>query len=331
MSAHDFWEDPEKARNVSREVALLKQNTTSWESLHSRVEDLHVCAELAGQDEELSREFDQSYGEVAREIEAMELATLLSGEHDGQSAILTVHAGAGGTESQDWAEMLLRMYLRWSENHRYKAQIVDISPGEEAGIKGATVVIEGLNAYGYLKAERGVHRLVRISPFDAAHRRHTSFASVEVIPQIEEDAKVELREDDLRIETYRASGAGGQHVNKTDSAVRIIHIPTGTIVQCQNERSQHSNKVTALRILKARLLERERVEQRKRMEEIRGEQKEIAWGSQIRSYVFHPYSLIKDLRTGAETGNVQAVMDGEIDQFIRTFLESSKGSGKMTG
>lgn len=249
-----------------------------------------------------------------------ELRAMLSGEHDRANAILSIHPGAGGTESQDWAEMLLRMYLRWAERRGYKTEITDYQPGEGAGIKDATITVSGEYAYGYLRAEKGVHRLVRISPFDANKRRHTSFVSVNIVPEIEDDIKIEIDEEDLRIDTYRSSGAGGQHVNKTDSAVRITHIPTGIVVQCQNERSQHKNKATAMKILRSHLYKAEEEKQRERLEKIQGEKKEIGWGNQIRSYVLHPYRLVKDLRTKVEVGNADAVLDGEIDMFIEAFL-----------
>ena len=257
---------------------------------------------------------------IEKEIGEFELQAMLSGENDKANAILSIHPGAGGTESQDWAEILLRMYLRWAERRGYKAEINDYQPGEGAGVKSVTVTISGDYAYGYLRAENGVHRLVRISPFDANKRRHTSFASVFVFPELEDDIKVDIREDDLRIDTYRSSGAGGQHVNKTDSAVRITHIPTNIVVQCQNDRSQHKNKSTAMKILRSRLYELEHEKQKEKMEEIQGEKKEIGWGHQIRSYVLHPYRLVKDLRTKVEIGNADAVLDGEIDAFIEAFL-----------
>ena len=257
---------------------------------------------------------------LEKEIGEFELQAMLSGENDKANAILSIHPGAGGTESQDWAEILLRMYLRWAERRGYKAEINDYQPGEGAGVKSVTVTISGDYAYGYLRAENGVHRLVRISPFDANKRRHTSFASVFVFPELEDDIKVDIREDDLRIDTYRSSGAGGQHVNKTDSAVRITHIPTNIVVQCQNDRSQHKNKSTAMKILRSRLYELEHEKQKEKMEEIQGEKKEIGWGHQIRSYVLHPYRLVKDLRTKVEIGNADAVLDGEIDTFIEAFL-----------
>ena len=257
---------------------------------------------------------------IEKEIGEFELQAMLSGENDKANAILSIHPGAGGTESQDWAEILLRMYLRWAERRGYKAEINDYQPGEGAGVKSVTVTISGDYAYGYLRAENGVHRLVRISPFDANKRRHTSFASVFVFPELEDDIKVDIREDDLRIDTYRSSGAGGQHVNKTDSAVRITHIPTNIVVQCQNDRSQHKNKSSAMKILRSRLYELEHEKQKEKMEEIQGEKKEIGWGHQIRSYVLHPYRLVKDLRTKVEIGNADAVLDGEIDTFIEAFL-----------
>ncbi len=257
---------------------------------------------------------------IEKELSAFELQAMLSGEHDKANAILSIHPGAGGTESQDWAEILLRMYLRWAERRGYKAEITDYQAGEGAGVKGVTVTVSGEYAYGYLRAENGVHRLVRISPFDANKRRHTSFASVFVFPELEDDVKIDIRDDDLRIDTYRSSGAGGQHVNKTDSAVRITHIPTNIVVQCQNDRSQHKNKSTAMKILRSRLYELEQVKQKEKMEGIQGEKKEIGWGNQIRSYVLHPYRLVKDLRTKVEMGNADAVLDGEIDSFIEAFL-----------
>ena len=257
---------------------------------------------------------------IEKELSAFELQAMLSGEHDKANAILSIHPGAGGTESQDWAEILLRMYLRWAERRGYKAEITDYQAGEGAGIKSVTVTVSGEYAYGYLRAENGVHRLVRISPFDANKRRHTSFASVFVFPELEDDVKIDIRDDDLRIDTYRSSGAGGQHVNKTDSAVRITHIPTNIVVQCQNDRSQHKNKSTAMKILRSRLYELEQVKQKEKMEGIQGEKKEIGWGNQIRSYVLHPYRLVKDLRTKVEMGNADAVLDGEIDSFIEAFL-----------
>jgi peptide chain release factor 2 len=274
------------------------------------------------QDESAAKEAEKELSEIEKLTKDLELENLFNGEFDESNAILAVHPGAGGTESQDWAEMLLRMYTRWAERKGFKSQILDFQYGDEAGVKSAVISIKGKHAFGLLEGEKGVHRLVRISPFDSAKRRHTSFASVDVIPEIEEETEVEVDSKDLRIETYRASGPGGQHVNKTDSAVRITHIPTGTVAQCQSGRSQTSNKETAMKLLKARIFELERQKKEKELKEIRGEQKEIAWGSQIRSYVFHPYSMVKDHRTETQTGNVQAVMDGEIDEFVDSYLRS---------
>jgi peptide chain release factor 2 len=263
---------------------------------------------------------------LKEDVERLRIETLLNGQYDRNNAIFTVHSGAGGLEAQDWAEMLLRMYTRWSEKKGYVLSIIDMQRDYEAGIKSATMLVEGENAYGFLKSEKGVHRLVRISPFDAAGKRHTSFASVDVMPELDDDIKVEIDEDDLKIDTFRSGGAGGQHVNKTDSAVRITHLPTGLIVQCQNERSQHSNKEMAMKMLTAKLLELMEQEHKDKIDDIKGEYREIAWGSQIRSYVFHPYSLVKDHRTGEETGNVSAVMDGELDNFINAYLKQKSGS-----
>jgi len=264
------------------------------------------------------------------QVARLELETVLSGKHDRGAAILSINPGAGGTESQDWAEMLLRMYLRWAEGRGFRSEVLDLQPGEEAGIKGATVTVSGPNAYGYLRAETGVHRLVRISPFDTSRRRHTSFASVYVYPELEEDIQVVIDERELRIDTFRSSGAGGQHVNVTDSAVRIIHLPTGIVVSCQNERSQHKNKAMAMKVLRARLYERARQEQEQELERLGGEKKEIAWGSQIRSYVLAPYQLVKDHRTGVETGNVDAVLDGRIDPFIEAYLFQAQRKPEAT-
>ncbi len=290
--------------------------------LGTRMGDIEAYLELLTEDDlQMQKEFEGELEELKKRISTCEVEALLSGEFDNDNAILSVHAGAGGTDSQDWAEMLMRMYLRWAEKHAMKTEAVDISWGEEAGIKSTTIMVNGAKAYGFLKAERGIHRLVRLSPFDAAHRRHTSFALVEVIPERDDRIDIKINPEDLNIDTYRSSGAGGQHVNKTDSAVRITHLPSGLIVQCQNERSQHFNRLTALKILKARLFELERVEQEKRLVELRGEHKDIAWGNQIRSYVLHPYTLVKDHRTNTEIGNTQGVLDGGIDPFIQAFLE----------
>lgn len=274
-------------------------------------------------DSDLLIEIEEDLARQMESLEAIEFQRMLSGDHDAGNAIVTVHSGAGGTESQDWAEMLLRMYLRWCEKKGYKTEILDYQEGEEAGIKSVTFTASGEYPYGYLKAEIGVHRLVRISPFDSNKRRHTSFASVFVLPEIEEDLEVEIDESDLRIDTYRASGAGGQHVNKTDSAIRITHLPSGEVVQCQNERSQHKNKATAMKLLKAKLYALKIKEQEEKMDEINADKKDIGWGSQIRSYVMHPYRMVKDLRTGVETGNVDAVMDGDLDRFMVGYLKGN--------
>ncbi len=274
-------------------------------------------------DSDLLTEIEEDLVRLMENLEAIEFQRMLSGDHDAGNAIVTVHSGAGGTESQDWAEMLLRMYLRWCEKKGYKTEILDYQEGDEAGIKSVTFTASGEYPYGYLKAEIGVHRLVRISPFDSNKRRHTSFASVFVLPEIEEDLEVEIDESDLRIDTYRASGAGGQHVNKTDSAIRITHLPSGEVVQCQNERSQHKNKATAMKLLKAKLYALKIKEQEEKMDEINADKKDIGWGSQIRSYVMHPYRMVKDLRTGVETGNVNAVMDGDLDRFMVGYLKRS--------
>jgi len=295
------------------------------------LDELSSLAEMAdGEDAKFQSELQSSLDNLQKEIAGFELQSLLSSEDDAKSALLTIHSGAGGTEACDWAAMLLRMYIRWVESRGYKYQMMDLLPGEEAGVKSAIVEVEGEYAYGYLKAESGVHRLVRISPFDSNQRRHTSFASVFVYPEIEDDVEVEIKPDDLKIDTYRASGAGGQHVNKVSSAVRITHIPTGIVVQCQNERSQHKNKESAVKILRARLYQLKKDEEEKKLEKIESEKKKIEWGSQIRSYVFHPYNLVKDHRTGTETSNTQAVMDGDLDPFINAFLigKKAKNGGK---
>ncbi|MBE3552574.1 MAG: peptide chain release factor 2 [Kyrpidia tusciae] len=322
MAAADFWDDQEGAQKVIAEVNRLKDVVERVEGLRSRVEDLEVLWELGHEegDETVLGEIEAGITQVHSQLGQFELELMLSGPYDRNNAIVELHPGAGGTESQDWTAMLLRMYTRWAESRGYKVETLDYLPGEEAGVKSVTLLIKGHNAYGYLKAERGVHRLVRISPFDASGRRHTSFASVDVLPELDESVDVDIRPEDLKIDTYRSSGAGGQHVNTTDSAVRITHIPTGIVVTCQSERSQIKNRATAMKILAARLYERRRREQEEQIAALRGEQKEIAWGSQIRSYVFHPYSMVKDHRTGVETGNVQAVMDGDIDAFIDAWL-----------
>ncbi|ACL70392.1 bacterial peptide chain release factor 2 (bRF-2) [Halothermothrix orenii H 168] len=325
MSDPGLWDDNKKAREITRKSKVVKDRIKSLKKLDELREEAEVMIELAEEDEtnrELWSEVEDYINSLEEKIDKMELKFRLNGEYDDCNAILSIHPGAGGTESQDWADMLLRMYVRWAESHGYKVETLDYLPGDEAGIKRVTLLISGEYSYGYLKGEKGVHRLVRISPFDSSGRRHTSFASVNVIPEIDDDIEVDIDTGDLKIETYRASGAGGQHVNKTDSAVRITHIPTGIVVQCQNERSQHKNKKMAMMILKARLLELKKEARAEKIEELRGENKEIAWGNQIRSYVFHPYNLIKDHRTGLEEGNVQKVMDGYIDEFIEAYLKT---------
>lgn len=324
MGLPDFWDNPKEAQNVTQKLSLLKDKIEVFEKIKERYEELMIIFELAEEDEDLSlkKEMDEGLIKLKQDIEDLKLQTLLNGKYDRNNCIMSLHAGAGGTEAQDWVQMLLRMYTRWAERKGYIVQTLDFLPGEEAGIKSVTLLIKGENAYGYLKSEKGVHRLVRISPFDASGRRHTSFASVDVIPEIDDDIEIQINPEDIKIDTYRSGGAGGQHVNKTDSAVRITHIPTGIVVQCQNERSQHSNRLTAMKILKARLFEIYMEEQKEKLDELRGEQREIAWGSQIRSYVFHPYNMVKDHRTNVEVGNINAVMDGEIDIFINAYLRS---------
>ena len=301
-----------------------------WLSLGRKMEDLRAFVELASEEEDNGsyvEEIKEELDAARSALEALELSTLLGGEHDRSDAILEINAGAGGTESCDWVEMLLRMYLRWAERRGFSAEILNSVDGDVAGLKNVTAVMRGLNAYGYLKAERGVHRLVRISPFDANKRRHTSFASVDVIPEVTKAEDIEINPDDLKVDTFRASSAGGQHVNKTDSAVRITHIPSGIVVSCQNERSQHRNRDMAMMVLKARVLELERREKAEKLAELRGEQRAIEWGNQIRSYVFQPYMMVKDHRTGAETGDVPGVMDGELDMFIQAYLRWSVSGG----
>ncbi|MGB4249215.1 MAG: peptide chain release factor 2 [Limnochordia bacterium] len=321
-----FWDNQELAQKTTREISELKRIIKRWQGVHALYEDVVVLVELVdeGEDEDLAGELEAGLSRLQREVDQLELESLLSGEYDASNAILTIHPGAGGTESQDWAAMLWRMYTRWAEDRGYSVEILDYQAGDEAGIKDVTLLIRGLYAYGYLKSEKGVHRLVRISPFDSSGRRHTSFSSVEVLPEIEDDLTVEINPDDQRIDTYRSSGAGGQHVNKTDSAVRITHLPTGIVVQCQSERSQHANRESAMKILRARLMERQLAEQRAKLESIKGEQQEIAWGSQIRSYVFCPYTMVKDHRTNVEVGNVEAVMDGHLDPFIEAYLKMKR-------
>lgn len=318
----EFWNDPESSQKVMQKIKSLKRTVERFASLEQKWEDLSTLAELGNEEEDPSvvPEVKEMYDELKNELESLKLETQLSGPYDKNNAILTLHAGAGGTEAQDWVGMLLRMFTRWAEQRGFTVETVDFLAGDEAGIKSVTIIIEGENAYGYLKGEKGVHRLVRISPFDASGRRHTSFASCEVMPELDESVTVDINPGDLKVDTFRASGAGGQHINKTSSAIRITHLPTGIVVSCQNERSQHQNKETAMKILTAKLLELKEQEQKERVDDIKGEQKEIAWGSQIRSYVFCPYTMVKDHRTNYEEGNVDAVMDGKLDGFINSYL-----------
>lgn len=323
-TAPDLWNDPAQAQKILQELTSLKNQIEKVEGLEKQEVDLSGFLELAVAEGEndLLTEIGVGVNNLEKEINALELATMLGGEYDRGNLYLTIHPGAGGTESQDWADMLLRMYLRWAERHNFKTEILDLLDGDEAGIKSATIYITGENAYGYLRGEKGVHRLVRISPFDASGRRHTSFASIDIVPEIDDSIEIEIKPEDIKVDTYRSSGAGGQHVNKTESAIRITHLPTGIVVACQNERSQFQNRDRAMKMLQAKLYEYYREQQAAKMSQLKGEYAEIAWGSQIRSYVFCPYTMVKDHRTEAETGNVQAVMDGEIDQFIEAYLRS---------
>jgi len=323
MARPGFWDDPERARRIIERSQELKGWTEPWEEVDEKLEGLREIAVLLEDepDAELAAEIDSELREVERAIDRLEFRSMLQGEDARRDAILTVHPGAGGTESQDWAEMLVEMYGRWAREKGYEVEALDILPGEEAGIKSAALEITGRYAYGFLSAERGVHRLVRISPFDSAGRRHTSFASVFVYPVVDDDIEIEIRDEDLRIDTYRASGAGGQHVNKTDSAVRITHEPTGVVVSCQQERSQHKNRSQAMKMLRAALYQRAVEEREKEREELESSKRDIAFGSQIRSYVLHPYQMVKDHRTGVETGDVDGVLGGEIDEFIEAYLK----------
>ena len=321
----DFWNDAENANKVMARQKQLKDKISGYISLADMLENVEIELEIYKEEpsEESEKEISECYDKLLETLETVSMAALLNGEYDANNAILTFHAGAGGTEAQDWAMMLYRMYSRWAERHGYKTKIIDWLDGDEAGIKSAQILIDGTNAYGFLKSEAGVHRLVRISPFDSSGRRHTSFASLEVMPEIDDDCNIEIDPQDLKIDTYRSGGAGGQHVNKTDSAVRITHLPTGIVVSCQNERSQHQNKDVAMKVLRSKLDEIKEREHLEKIEDIKGVQKEIAWGSQIRSYVFMPYTMAKDHRTGFEMGNINAVMDGDIDGFINEYLKLS--------
>jgi len=331
MTAPGFWDDAQRAQQAVRELKLLKGPVERYEEIERKLDDLQVLAELAAEEEDTSvlPELEAELRQVEESMRQLELDLLLTGPYDSYDAIVSLHPGAGGTESQDWAQMLFRMYTRWAEDHGFQVEVLDLLEGEEAGIKSVTFAVRGPNAYGYLRSEHGVHRLVRISPFDAAGRRHTSFASVDVLPDLGDSPEIEIRPEDLRIDVFRAGGHGGQHVNKTESAVRIVHLPTGIVATCQNERSQHANKETAMKILKARLARYYEEQRLKQIAELRGDVGEIAWGNQIRSYVFQPYTLVKDHRTNVEIGNVQAVMDGHIDPFINAYLkwEASRSGG----
>ena len=320
--APDFWSAPENSKTILTKQSALKGRIADMERLKERCDDVRTLIEIAeeAEDASLASEIESALELFISTVEKERLATLFSGEYDANNAILTFHAGAGGTEAQDWVEMLYRMYTRFAASHGFKTAVLDYQDGDEAGIKSASILLQGTNAYGYLKSENGVHRLVRISPFDASGRRHTSFASLEVMPEISEDSEVEIRDDDIRVDTFRASGAGGQHVNKTESAIRITHIPTGIVVSCQNQRSQHQNRDVAMKMLKSKLLQIKEQEHLERIEDIKGNQMDIAWGSQIRSYTFMPYTLVKDHRSGYEQGNVSAVMDGDLDGFINAYL-----------
>lgn len=321
----EFWENTENTTKVLSEIKKIKGKYTKYKELEKELNNLLELSELVQEeyDEEIVKDIIKNTKKAQRDLEKLELETLLSGKYDSNNAIVTIHPGAGGTESQDWAEMLYRMYTRWATKNEYEVKELDYLEGEEAGIKSVTFEIVGQNAYGYMKGEKGVHRLVRISPFDAGGRRHTSFASVEVLPEITEDIEININPDDLRIDTYRASGAGGQHINKTSSAVRITHIPTNIVVACQSERSQIQNRETAMKMLKSKLFDLKEQEHKEKIEDLKGEQRDIAWGSQIRSYVFCPYTMVKDHRTNYEVGNVQGVMDGDLDGFMEAYLKSN--------
>ncbi|MBR0382476.1 MAG: peptide chain release factor 2 [Eubacterium sp.] len=335
MRAEDFWSQADRAQSVMKEVKELKDTVTSYRALELAMDDLETMIELGNEENDPSivPEVEDMMGQFSVLFDDMKIQTLFSGEYDSNNAIVTLHAGAGGTESCDWAGMLYRMYSKWAESHGFKTEVLDYLDGDEAGIKSITFQVNGEHAYGYLKSERGVHRLVRISPFNAAGKRQTSFASCDVMPDIEEDLSVEIADEDIRIDTYRSSGAGGQHINKTDSAIRITHIPTGVVVQCQNERSQHKNKDKAMQILKARLYLIKQQENLEKLSGIRGEVSDNGWGSQIRSYVLQPYTMVKDHRTNEEIGNAQSVLDGNLDPFMNAYLrwEAASRSGQSAG
>ena len=319
----NLWNDPETAQRLMKQLSALREEVESWRNLQQRIHDALELAQL--EDESLRSELEVETVAIEKDVEQREFYAMLSGKHDHGDALLAIHAGAGGTDSQDWAEMLERMYLRWCETHGYQTEVLDFTEGEEAGIKSITIAVNGRYAYGYLRSEKGVHRLVRLSPFDAAHRRHTSFALVEILPQVEGDDEIVISPDDLRIDVYRSSSAGGQNLQKNATAIRITHLPTGLVVTCQNERSQTQNRENAMRVLRARLLEIKQAEQEEQLAEMRGEFKKMEWGSQIRSYVLHPYQMVKDHRTDFETGNTQAVLNGEINGFIEAYLRANVG------
>jgi len=326
----DFWQNPGEANQVMRQLSALKEQTQSWRKLEKKVEDLVELVDISLQEEDASlvEEVRSEVDRISAEVERLDLLLLLGGEYDSRNAIVAFHAGAGGTESQDWTEMLLRMYLRWAERRGFRTEMLDTSPGEEAGIKSAMLEIKGDYAYGYLRAEHGVHRLVRLSPFDSDHARHTSFAMVEVLPEAEQATEVKISPDDLKVETFRSSGPGGQNMQKTSSAVRMTHLPSGLVVSCQSERSQYQNKEIALKVLQARLLEQERAKKADERAKLKGEQQSVAWGSQIRSYVLHPYRMVKDHRTGLETGDTTSFLDGDLDEFMEAYLRSQIGKTK---
>lgn len=330
MQEQGFWDDISRAQEIAQEAKGLNDKLDRFKNVEQRIEDSEVLAELIkdSEDDSSAKELVNDIEELSKEIEKFRIEILLSGEYDKNSAILTLHAGVGGTDAQDWTEMLLRMYTRWCESKSYSVQTLDYLPGDEAGIKGVTLKITGEYAYGYLKAEKGIHRLVRISPFNANGKRQTSFASLELLPELTQAQDIDIRPEDLKVDTFRAGGAGGQYVNKTESAIRITHLPTGIVVQCQNERSQHSNREQALKMLKSKLIELKERAHKEKIEDLTGELKDMGWGSQIRSYVFQPYTMVKDHRTGAENGNVNAVMDGDIDLFINEYLKQSS-NGKL--
>jgi peptide chain release factor 2 len=330
LTQPEVWSDQERTKTLQQERSRLTAAIEASGSLDTLLEDAQTFLELSREGEDVGGDLTRAVDRLAENVEALELETMLSGEHDASDAIVEIHPGAGGTESQDWAEMLLRMYIRWAENRGYTVDVLDVQAGDEAGIKSATIGVQGANAYGYLQVERGVHRLVRISPFDAQGRRHTSFASIDVLPKVEDDVEVEIDDKELRVDTFRASGAGGQHVNKTDSAVRLTHLPSGIVVTCQNERSQHRNRDVAMSVLRAKLYDQARREADEKMAIEVGEKKRIEWGSQIRSYVLAPYRMVKDHRTGYEMGNADRVLDGDLDGFIRRGLLSLRGADTET-